>query len=178
MARRDADVTQQQYESVRRSILAGVKSSYFQLAYLSKTLAILESDGQLLQQVEKSADARYRSGLGKQQDLLQAQLEQTKLLREIAMHHLEVAKAQAQIKQLLNRPQSSPDIETSNLSDTFLSYTFDDLLSATKAQTPDFLAQRWSRSKLQVDRTKIFIQTSISNTWQRTTQLNSAPITC
>src|SRR6266481_9018712 len=62
IARRDADVVQQQYESERRSILAGVKSAYFQLAYLSKTLGILESDGELLQQVEKAADARYRSG--------------------------------------------------------------------------------------------------------------------
>src|SRR6202022_3516831 len=39
MAKRDADVAQQQYESVRRSVLATVKSAYFQLAYLSKTLA-------------------------------------------------------------------------------------------------------------------------------------------
>ena len=30
---------------MRRSILAEVKSAYFQLAYLSKTLGILESDG-------------------------------------------------------------------------------------------------------------------------------------
>ena len=137
MAKRDADVTQQQYESVRRSVLAGVKSVYFQLAYLSKTLTILESDGQLLQQVEKAADARYRSGMGNQQDLLQAQLEQTKLLREITMHHLEVAKAEAQIKQLLSRPQSSPDIEPSDLPDTPLSYTFDELLAAANAQNPD-----------------------------------------
>ena len=136
MAKRDADVTQQQYESVRRSVLAGIKSAYFQLAYLSKTLGILESDGQLLQQVEKAADARYRSGMGNQHDLLQAQLEQTKLLREITMHHLEVAKAQAQIKQLLNRPQSSPDIETSDLPETPLSYTFDELLSAAQSPEP------------------------------------------
>ncbi|MGC2017537.1 MAG: TolC family protein, partial [Candidatus Acidiferrales bacterium] len=102
IAKRDADVVQQGYESVRRSVLAEVKSTYFQLGYLSKTLGILESDGELLQQVEQAADARYRSGMGNQQDLLQAQVERTKLLREITMHHLEMAKAQARIKQLLN----------------------------------------------------------------------------
>src|SRR5580704_13218807 len=52
IAKREADVSQQGYEAVRRSVLAGVKAAYFQLAYLSKTLGILESDGQLLQQVE------------------------------------------------------------------------------------------------------------------------------
>src|ERR1700732_934600 len=52
IARRDADVSQQQIESVRRAVLAEVKSTYFQLAYLSKTLTLLEEDGDLLKQVE------------------------------------------------------------------------------------------------------------------------------
>src|SRR5579872_5376304 len=153
MAKRDADVVQQQYESVRLSIRAGVKSAYFQLAYLSSTLGILESDGELLQQVQKASDARYRSGMGNQQDLLRAQLEQTKLLREITMHHLEVAKLQAQIKQYLNRTQSSPDIEPSELSETPLPLTFEELLSAAKAQNPEISGaeKMVEKQKLQVD---------------------------
>jgi outer membrane protein, heavy metal efflux system len=172
MAKRDADVTQQQYESVRRTVLAAVKSVYFQLAYLSKTLAILESDGQLLEQVEKAADARYRSGIGTQQDLLEAQLEQTKLLREITMHHLEVAKAQAQIKQLLNRSQSSVDIEPSDLPETPLPYTFGELLAATKAQNPDISGaqQMVEKQKLQVDlaHKDFYPDFNIQYMWQRT----------
>jgi cobalt-zinc-cadmium efflux system outer membrane protein len=172
MAKRDADATQQQYESVRRSVLAGVKSAYFQLAYLSKTLGILESDGQLLQQVEKAADARYRSGMGNQQDLLQAQLEQTKLLREITMHHLEVAKAQAQIKQLLNRPQPSPDIEPAELPETALPYTFDELLAAAKTQNPDISSaqQMVEKQKLQIDlaHKDFYPDFNIQYAWQRT----------
>src|SRR6266849_5198307 len=105
IAKREADVSQQQVESVRRAVLAELKGTYFQLAYLSKTLTILEQDGELLKQVEQAADARYRSGMGTQQDVLQAQLQKTKLLREIAMHHLQVGKLEAQLKQLLNRSQ-------------------------------------------------------------------------
>ncbi len=172
MAKRDADVMQQQYESVRRSVRAGVKSAYFQLAYLSKTLGILESDGQLLQQVEKAADARYRSGMGKQQDLLQAQLEQTKLLREITMHHREVAKAEAQIKQLLNRPQSSPDIEPSELPDTPLPYTFDELLSYAKADNPEISGAHKivEKQNLQVDlaHKDFYPDFNLQYSWQRT----------
>jgi outer membrane protein TolC len=153
IAKRDADMSQQQCESVRRSVLAGVKTAYFQLAYLSKTLEILESDGQLLQQAGKAADARYRSGMGNQQDLLRAQLEQTKLLREIAMHHLDVAKLQAQLKQLLNRSQSSPDIEPADLTETPLPYSYEELVAATKAQNPQIArAEKMiERQKLQVD---------------------------
>lgn len=172
IAKRDADVVQQQYESVRRSILAGVKSAYFQLAYLSKTLGILESDGDLLQQVEKAADARYRSGMGNQQDLLQAQLEQTKLLREITMHHLEVAEVQAQIKQLLNRSQSSPDIETVELPETPFPNTFEELLSATKVQNPEISGaeKMVEKQKLQVDlaHKDFYPDFNVQYMWQRT----------
>jgi cobalt-zinc-cadmium efflux system outer membrane protein len=172
IAKRDADVVQQQYESLRRSVLAGIKSAYFQLAYLSKTLGILESDGALLQQVEKAADARYRSGMGNQHDLLQAQVERTKLLREITMHHLEVAKLQAQIKQLLNRPQSSPDIEPSDLPETPLPNTFEELLSATKTQNPEISGaeKMVERQKLQVDlaHKDFYPDFNVQYMWQRT----------
>jgi cobalt-zinc-cadmium efflux system outer membrane protein len=172
IAKRDADVSQQQVESVRRSVLAGVKATYFQLAYLSKTLGILESDGELLEQTEKAADARYRSGKGNQQDLLRAQLEQTKLLREITMHHLEVAKVQAQLKELLNRPQSSTDIEPADLSETALPYTYDELLAATKAQNPQIVGaeKMIEKQKLEVDlaHKDFYPDFNLQYMWQRT----------
>lgn len=153
IAKQDAGVAEQQYESIRRSVLAGVKAAYFQLAYLSKTLAILQSDGLLLDQVEKAAEARYRTGMGNQPDVLQAQLEQTKLLSEITMHHLQVAKAEAQLKELLNRSQSSTDIEPSDVAETALPQTFDELLAAAKLQNPGISGAEdiVKRQKLQVD---------------------------
>ena len=172
VAKREADVILQRYESVRRSVLAGIKSAYFHLSYLSKTLAILESDGELLRQVEQAADARYRSGMGNQQDLLQAQLERTKLLREITMHHLEVAKSQAQIKRLLNRAQSSPEIEPAGLSETPLDYAFEQLLAATKTQNPEISGaeKMVERQSLQVDlaRKDFYPDFNLQYMWQRT----------
>jgi cobalt-zinc-cadmium efflux system outer membrane protein len=172
IAKRDADVSQQGYEAVRRSVLVDVKAAYFQLAYLSKTLGILESDGQLLQQVEKAGDARYRSGMGNQQDLLRAQLEQTKLLREITMHHLEVAKLQAQLKELLNRSQASPDIEPIDLSETPLRYSYEELWAATKAQNPQIAGaeKMVERQKLQVDSAHkdFYPDFNLQYMWQRT----------
>jgi outer membrane protein, heavy metal efflux system len=172
VAKRDAGVVEQQLESVRHTVLAAVKSAYFQLAYLSQTFRILESDGHLLEQVAKAADARYRSGMGNQQDVLQAQVEQTKLLREIAMHDLEVAKAEAQIKQLLGRSQSSPDIETSDLLETPLAYTIDELLAAAKAQNPDISGaeQMVEKQKVQVDlaHKDFYPDFNVQYMWQRT----------
>jgi outer membrane protein TolC len=172
IAKRDADVSQQQVESVRRAVLAEIKGIYFQLAYLSKTLAILEQDGELLKQVEQAADARYRSGMGTQQDLPQAQLQKTKFLREIAMHHLEVGKLEAQLKQLLNRSQESPDIETADLVETPLVPTYADLLAAAQVQNPEIATAKMmiEKQSLQVDlaRKDFYPDFNVQYTWQRT----------
>src|SRR5205814_9463803 len=161
-----------QVESVRRAVLAKIKASNFQLAYLAKTLAILESDGELLRQVEQAADARYRSGMGRQQDILQAQLQKTKLVREIAMHHLEVGKLEAQLKQFLNRPQDSPDIEPADLTETPLLQTYQELLGAAKAQSPELAASQKmiEKQSLQVDlaRKDFYPDFNVQYMWQRT----------
>src|SRR5882762_7794710 len=172
IAKREADVSQQQIESVRRSVLAELKAAYFQLAYLSKTLTILEQDGELLKQVQQAADARYRSGMGTQQDLLQAQLQQTKLLREIAMHHLQEGKLEAQIKQLLNRPQDSPDIEPTDLVETPLVQTYAELLAAAEVQNPEIASAKKmiEKQSLQVDlaRRDFYPDFNVQYMWQRT----------
>jgi cobalt-zinc-cadmium efflux system outer membrane protein len=172
IAKREADVSQQQIETVRRTVLAELKAAYFGLAYLSKTLTILEQDGELLKQVEQAADARYRSGMGTQQDLLQAQLQKTKLLREIAMHHLEVGKLEAQIKQLLNRPQDSPDIEPSELTETPLVQTYAELLTAAQVQNPEIAAAKKmiEKESLQVDlaHKDFYPDFNVQYMWQRT----------
>ncbi len=172
IAKREADVSKQQVESIRRAVLAEIKAAYFQLAYLSKTLAILEQDGGLLRQVEQAADARYRSGMGTQQDILQAQLQKTKLVREIAMHHLEVGKLEARLKELLNRSQNSPDIEPTGLSETPLVQTYDELLAAAITQSPELAgAQKMiEKQSLQMDlaRKDFYPDFNVQYMWQRT----------
>src|SRR6266850_4927114 len=172
IAKREADVSQQQIEFVRRSVLAELKAAYFQLAYLSKTLAILEQDRELLKQVQQAADARYRSGMGTQQDLLQAQLQQTKLLREIAMHHLQEGKLEAQIKQLLNRPQDSQNIEPTDLVETPLVQTYAELLAAAEVQNPEIASAKKmiEKQSLQVDlaRRDFYPDFNVQYMWQRT----------
>ncbi len=172
IANQDAAAAQQQYVAIRRDVLAGVKSEYFQIAYLSETLQILHSDGELLDEVAQAANARYRSGFGNQQDILQAQLETTKLLRETTMDDLAIAKRQAQLKQLLNRSQSSLDIQPAQLSETPLPYTFNELLDATKSQNPEisFAKDLVQKQKLQVDlaHKDFYPDFNVQFMWQRT----------
>jgi len=156
IAKKDGEGAEQRYESVRRSVLAALKQSYFQLGYLAQKSRLLDADRELLRQVEQSAEARYRSGAVNQQDVLQAQLEQTKLLREITTNQLEKDKVQALIKQLLDRSQSSPDIESAELSETALPYTYEQLFASASAGNPELaeLQVHLEKQQLQVDLAK------------------------
>jgi outer membrane protein TolC len=92
---------------------------------------------ELLKQVQSAAEARYRVGQGSQQDVLKAQLQHTKLLQEIAHHHQEEGMLEAQIKELLGRPQESPDIVTDTLVPRAFPYGVAELFEKTRAQNPD-----------------------------------------
>jgi len=124
-------------EGVRRRAVESLKLAYFQVAYLQQTLGILERDDQLLTQVQQVVESRYRVGQGNQQDVLKAQLQHTKILQEIAHHHQEVGQLEAQLKQILNRPQTSPEIVAEPLTQTSLLYTDAQLLQRVQDQNPD-----------------------------------------
>jgi outer membrane protein TolC len=142
VANRGAEARKIQIESVRRTVTAKLKATYFRLAYLQQTLSILERNGKVLQDVQQIVESRYRVGQGNQQEVLKAQLQHTKILQEITMHHREVGQLEAVLKQLLNRPQDTADIQTMPLAARTIQYTASDLLNLTKQQNSDIQAQQ------------------------------------
>ena len=142
VANREADVRHVQIESSRRTVTDKLKTAYFRLAYLQQTLSVLERNDQLLKDVEQIVESRYRVGKGNQQEVLKAQLQHTKILQEITMHHREVGQLEAQLKQLLNRPQDTPDIQTEPLVPRAVTYGAPDLLSLAKQQNSNIQAQQ------------------------------------
>ncbi len=148
VARRHADSLGDRLESVRRSIAEQVKTSYYRLSYVQKTLEILDRDQSLIDQMEKIADARYRVGQGSQQDVLKAQLERTKLLRDTAETRQQQGTLEAQLKTLLNRPPESADIVAETMIETTLTYTPDELLSLVRTGNSEVSTrQQMVRSK-------------------------------
>jgi outer membrane protein TolC len=76
------------------------------------------------------------------------------------------------LKQLLNRQQSSPDIETTELPDITTPYTYDQLLAAAKLNNPEITgAQKMiEKQGLQVDlaRKDFYPDFNLQYMWQRT----------
>src|SRR5438128_8771108 len=144
VAEQESESMEAQTDSVRRAVAGNLKMVYFQLAYIQQTLDILQKSDDLLNQVEQATEARYRVGQGNQQDVLKAQLQHTKILQEVAHHHQEEGLLEAQIKQLLGRPQESPDILADRLSIRALPYSVIELLQRARALNPDVRSKQAS----------------------------------
>src|SRR5712692_1266107 len=137
VAEREAESMEAQTDSVRRTVVGNLKMVYFRLAYIQQTLGVLQKSDEVLNQVQQATEARYRVGQGNQQDVLKAQLQHTKILQEIAHHHQEEGLLEAQIKQILGRPQESEDIVAETLTLRALPYTAAELLQRAREQNPD-----------------------------------------
>ena len=131
-------------------IIDGLKTDYLQLAYLQQTLAILRENERVLGVLIQDAISHYQVGQGMQQEVLQAQVERTKLVREITMHHQQMGMVQAHLKQLLDRDQGSPDIEPEELKETQMHLNSAELLNLVRQNNPGVKANQSALAKQEV----------------------------
>jgi outer membrane protein, heavy metal efflux system len=131
-----ANVQQAQSGVLQASLVEQIKTSYFRLAYRQQVLALLESSRSILGQIIDSEITRYGAGEGSQVEVLKAQLERTKMVREITMHREEMAHIQADLKQLTHRQQDSADIVADDLTPGVLRYRLRELLDFVRRQNP------------------------------------------
>jgi outer membrane protein, heavy metal efflux system len=136
VVQRDTDTKLAEVEVTKTSIADAIKADYLQLAYLQQTFGILRQNEAVLDQLIEDATAHYQVGQGMQQDVLQAQLNRTKIVKEITMHHQLMGQTQAHLKGLLNRDQGSPDIVTDELIATPLQRTSEELLAMFRQNNP------------------------------------------
>jgi outer membrane protein, heavy metal efflux system len=136
VANREADLQQTQADLLRSSITDQLKVLYLRLAYLDTTLSILGRNDAVLKPLIETGLFRYSLGQGSQADVLKAQIEHTKILREVTMHHREMGQLQAGLKELLHRSQTAPDIIPEPLSPTPLQRTADELQNLVLAHNP------------------------------------------
>ena len=137
-----ADTMHAQADALSRTVIEQVKITYFKLAYLQETLGIIERDDKLLGDLEQIAESRYRVGKGNQQEVLKAQLQHTRILQEINMHHRDQVEAQADIKRLLGRAQESPDVVTEPLRERTLPPDSAALMRSAGENNPDIAASK------------------------------------
>jgi cobalt-zinc-cadmium efflux system outer membrane protein len=141
-AQEEAEAQGADVESARRHVLQQLKTNYFRLSYLQQTQEVLRRDKQVLNVIEQVAEARYRTGSGSQQEVLKAQLQKTKLLQEVITNQQDEGRLQAELKQLLNRPQSSARIVAEPLSRRNLILSSTELHDLALRQNPEVRFQQ------------------------------------
>lgn len=110
MARRQADIAKARLDLVRRKVRAEVAAAYYRLAGLEERRRVLAQDRKILAAVAKITTTRYGFGQGEEADVLNAQMQMTRVLAEQTQLDRQQEVARARLEELLNRPLGSPAI--------------------------------------------------------------------
>lgn len=171
-ASREASAARDAYWAVRLDVRNQLKAAYFQLSAVQEQMMILRHDNQLLSQILTIAGARYRTGKGNQQDILRAQLQQTKLLRDQELLMQRESVLQARLLQILNRPPGSPAIVADRMTETALDATPEALLDKVRQGNPAIGAEQEMvrRQSLQIElaRKDFYPDFNVQYMWQQT----------
>jgi len=172
VAEREIDVRRQDAELVRAEEIERLKEAYYRIAYLQRSLAIHHRHDALVQEIAEAAQILYRAGHGNQQDLLRAQLERTRVLREISMNEQETGEAQAELKRILHRAQDSADIWAEPLAAVPVPLGPEELLARAREQNPDVRARaemvRKGQAEVELARREFRPDFGLSYMYQRT----------
>ena len=92
----------------QNQIIKDVKTGYFELFFLDKSIEITEKNQQLLIEFTAIAGSKYIVGKGLQQDVLKAQVELSKMIDKLIQLGQKREVKQAQINTILNQPVNKP----------------------------------------------------------------------
>lgn len=104
----DADSAKGRARTAWTDIAARLKTAYAQLYFLHRNEQLTHEILDLMGRLEKIAQIRYASGIGMQQDVIRAQVEQTAMRNDLIMLTNEGNMLRARINMLLARSPNAP----------------------------------------------------------------------
>ena len=132
IARTDTEIAEQALAEKRNVLVMQVKTVYRELLLTARSIEITEKDRDLIRQFVTTAETRYASGQGIQQDVLKAQVELSKMLDMVIALKRTKEGLLARFNSLLYRPADArisdfDGREIDLLKATDLTYGADDL---------------------------------------------------
>lgn len=141
VAAKGADRVGEIHDGIQLRVIAQLKESYFSLHFVHKSIEIVRKNIKILEEFEKTAEARYKVGKGIQQDLFRAQVELSRELEQLTTLNQEKETLHANINRILNRPPSAPFGEPEEPQLTPLLYTLAELNEQATKNSPIINAQ-------------------------------------
>jgi outer membrane protein TolC len=136
IAGKDMEAASADQEAVRRQVASQAKATFFDYFFYDKALQVALKDKDLLQQLSKISEARYRVGKAMQQDVLKSQTEVSMLLQKITILQQQRAVAQARLNMLMARSPELPLPPAADVSLTASSQSLDDLYQLAGKNSP------------------------------------------
>jgi outer membrane protein TolC len=145
VAQHEAEAVTNSVEELRLSLIRDVKSTWWQLFYMDRALDIVRLNQDLLRQLVRIADTKYKVGQGLQQDVLLAQVELSRLLdmdiQLVGARRNEAARFNA----LINRSGNKPVIVPREVNNQLPEIPSEDKLYQLAEKARPLLAQQRSR---------------------------------
>ena len=103
-----ADRTVTEYTEKAYEVVEGVKKGYYDLYFVEKSIELALENKAVLADFVKIAEVKYSVGAGIQQDVLRAQVAQSRILDDLLMLRQQQTAARARLNAWLNRPPDAP----------------------------------------------------------------------
>ena len=124
------------YEAARRRVTASVAEAYYDLYAVHAALDIVEQNRQLLEQLSKVAGTRFSVGQATQQDVLDAEVELSRLEERRSQLEQRRGVVEARLASLLFRSPGGTWERPGPLTETPLGGGLEELLARAEAQSP------------------------------------------
>src|SRR3990172_1021712 len=142
-----AEAAEQEYLAKVREVVAEVKSAYYQLFLVHKTIDLHLEHQALLEEFIQIADQKYEVGQVSQQDSLKAHVELSKLHTSLLAVEQEKVSIEAQINALLNRLTDTPLGQPEEPTYRKFSLTLEDLQQQALQIRPEIKAATFAIEK-------------------------------
>ena len=136
IAQTEADRKGRLYDAVRLNVVSDLKQTYFDLYRVERSVETVERNRELLNRFVRVARSRYEVGLGLQQDVLRAQVEETLLEERLAVLRRQAGSLGARINQLLHRSPDTPIRAVEQIALSKFEYTLEQLYAIAEEANP------------------------------------------
>jgi outer membrane protein TolC len=125
------------HQLVHLKVMSELKQAFFDLYLIHKSIETLLKNKELLQNFEHVAESRYEVGQTTQQDVLKAQVEESKILDKLLGQGEKKRIAEAKINSILYRPAETPVGTPAEFKKAELSYSLEELSQLALSGSPE-----------------------------------------
>jgi cobalt-zinc-cadmium efflux system outer membrane protein len=156
IARKDMDIVREEVAEKRNNLIMRVKTVYWDLLLINKTISVIKENRDLLKEFVKTAETKYSVGMGIQQDVLKARVELSKMIEMLITQEQEKESLLARLNSLLYRPpdaRAPHDAEEEDmemLRSTSFAYSIEELEKIAVQNRPILIAAKQGVEKSQL----------------------------